>query len=195
MLKRIKKIVKRIIVKEYNSKHHTKIESLDASLSAVYGKGVHIAENVIITENVSIGQYSYVNRNSSVECCKIGNYCSISSGVYICPYEHNYKIKTTHPFAYLENEEEREKVEIGHDVLISLNVIILKGVKIGNGAVIGAGAVVTKDVMPYEIVGGVPARHIGWRFSEEEIDVLQKSHWWNEDIEVLKKNKIYFQNR
>lgn len=77
---------------------------------------------------------------------------------------------------------------IGNDVLISLNAIVLEGVKIGDGAVIAAGAVVTKDVKPYEIVGGIPAKHIKYRFDYEKIKYIQSIKWWNWSIEDIKKN-------
>ena len=69
-------------------------------------------------------------------------------------------------------KKELRRVEIGNDVLIRLNVIIVESVKIGTGAVIAARAVVNKDVEPYEIVGGVPAKHIKYRFDKETIDFL-----------------------
>ena len=195
MLREIKKTVKGTIkfflLSIYNRKAGTKIYSRQASLKANYGKGVSIAENSIITDDVSIGMNSYINKNSSVENCEIGNYCSISSGVYINPFEHDLSKRTTHPFSGGPNAK-RSKVNIGHDVLISLNTIILAGVTIGNGAVIAAGAVVTKNVEPYEIVGGVPARHIGWRFDEVERNKIMRTNWWLGDIQVLEKELEYF---
>ncbi|BCK00815.1 CatB-related O-acetyltransferase [Anaerocolumna chitinilytica] len=173
----------------YNRKHNTKIYSILASKKARYGYQVLISENTTISDNVEIGDYSYVNKGSYIENCQVGKFCSISSGVYICPFEHNYTMVTTHPI--VRNGEvaaSRAKVIIGNDVLISLNAIILEGVTIGSGAVIGAGAVVTKDVKPYEIVGGVPAKHIKYRFSEHEINRLLELKWWDWDILKIKRN-------
>lgn len=186
--------IKKINMILYNKKHKTNIRSIRASLHAEYMHHVSIYGNTIIDKDCKIGKYTYVNTNSSVENCEIGNYCSISSGVNINPFEHNYRFKTTHPFAYKENSKNK-RVYIGNDVLISLNVTILQGVSIGNGAVIGAGAVVTKDVQPYEIVGGVPAKHIGFRFDANKIEEIQKTEWWNYDLNVLKKNIAWFQNK
>ena len=129
-----------------------------------------------------------------MENCCVGNYCSISSGVYICPYEHVLEYRSTHPFAESSLETKRERVVIGNDVLISLNAIILSGVTIGDGAVIGAGAVVTKDVKPFEIVGGVPAKHIKWRFEESEQELIKNTKWWEFDIEKAKENIDFFRH-
>lgn len=181
-------------VYKYNKENKTKIYSLNSSLSATYGKYVRVGRGCIVDKNVSIGDYSYVNINSSIENCIIGKYCSISSGVYINPYEHNLKMLTTHPIVreYSSKQEElRKKVIIGNDVLISLNVVITSGVRIGNGAVIGAGAVVTKDVRDYEIVGGVPAKHIGWRFDAEKRDELLSLAWWDWSEEKIRKNILW----
>ncbi len=182
-------ILKYIATIRYNKKNRTFIKSRRASLKAIYGVGVSIAGNTYVSDDVRIDDYSYININSSVECCEIGKYCSISSGVYINPYEHNYERLTTHPIVRkYDSEDNRKKVQIGNDVLISLNAIILSGTKIGNGAVIAAGAVVTKDVLPYEIVGGVPAKHIKFRFDEKTIDFLQNLKWWDWDREKVIKN-------
>ena len=174
--------IKRMQIIAFNKKHNTNIHSLKASLKAKYGKNVTVSENVVISDTVQIGKHSYINRNSNVENCSIGNYCSISSGVWICPYEHHINRGSTHPFLLAKIPEKREKVIIGNDVLISLNSIILSGVHIGDGAVIAAGAVVTRDVKPFEVVGGVPAKHIKWRFSEERINEIIESSWWKKDI-------------
>lgn len=185
-------LIKKIKYTIYNIKNKTKIHSVKADLRAKYGKGVLISGGVVVTKDVEIGDYSYVNRDSSIENCTIGKYCSISSGVWICPYEHPLNIRTTHPSICNTIKEKREPVIIGNDVLISLNVIILSGVKIGDGAVIGAGAVVTHDVAPYSIVGGVPCKHIKWRFNEKDRIKLLKDKWWEYDINIVMNNRSYF---
>ena len=188
----IKKILAFFNILIFNYRNNIEIRSLKADLSANYGKNVIINENTLVSSDVSIGDHSYINANSNIENCSIGKFCSISSGVYICPAEHKLKYITTHPIT--KYEDSRRKVVIGNDVLISLNALILEGVTIGDGAVIAAGAVVTKDVMPYEIVGGVPAKHIGYRFEKKKIEYLQKIKWWNWDREIIEKNILWLRN-
>lgn len=187
----MEKYLKKCKLYIYNKRNDTQIESLTASLKATYGKQVRIAPGTTVEDSVSIGDYSYVNSNSYIENCVIGKFCSISSGVSISPIEHNYQFITTHPITDKMDRSRfnRTPVIIGNDVLISHNAIILEGAKtIGNGAVIGAGAVVTHDVLPYEVVGGIPASHIKFRFSSEKILYLQKLSWWDWDIQKIINN-------
>lgn len=146
-----------------------------------------------------IGYGSYIGERSCLNAV-IGRYCSISSDVKTISGTHpTTGFVSTHPcffstkkqagFTYvtedLFNEEifvdsERHLVQIGNDVWIGSNVLILPGVHIGDGAVIAAGAVVTKDVEPYSIVGGVPAKIVRYRFESKEIrNKLSEIKWWN----------------
>lgn len=178
-------IIQVVKVSFFNYKKRTHLMSVNASLNAKYGKNVLIDNNTYVSDNVEIGDYSYVNKNSHIENCTIGKYCSISSGVYICPAEHDIKNYSTHPILN-NNRQSTERVIIGNDVLISLNAIILSDVKIGDGAVIAAGAVVTKDVKDYEVVGGVPAKHIKFRFENNKIKELKESQWWELSLTRIK---------
>ena len=153
--------------------------------------------------------------------CKIGRYCSINGTARIWN-NHSVDMVTTHPILdhrkfyskesaksrkiYMEkygnyhNNAEFESspirdnrpVEIGNDVWIGANVIILPGVKIGDGAILAAGAVVTKDVEPYAIVGGVPAKIIKYRFSKERIKSFLRIKWWEWSIEKIEENIEFF---
>lgn len=160
-------------------------------------------ENVII-RNSSFGDYVYVGPRTSIANAKIGSFCSIGPECSIGLGMHPTNYVSTFPaffstakqgqitFVSENSYNEFETISIGNDVWIGTNVIILDGVKIGNGAIIAAGAVVTKDVEPYVIVGGVPAREIKKRFREEVIIELQKIAWWNRDINWLKERTKYF---
>lgn len=171
-------------IEVFNRRNKTRIYSTKASLKAKYGENVNIGRNTTIASNVSIGYMSYVNENSYIENCSIGNYCSISSNVLICPAEHYLDKVLSHPV--LGNRETRA-VTIGNDVLISHNVTILEGITIGDGAVVGAGAVVTRDIDPYIIVGGVPARFIRKRLNEHDIAQIKEYElYYKKKEEVLK---------
>lgn len=138
-----------------------------------------------------IGAYSYIQMGGRVFNCEIGKFCSIAASVSIAPGMHDMSRVTTHPSFYFftkslpkiyvtENKlPVFKKVIIGNDVWIGEKVVIIDGITIGNGAVIASGAIVVKDVEPYSVVGGVPAKHIKYRFDDKTIEILQKSEWWN----------------
>ena len=133
----------------------------------------------------------------SLSTLKIGSFCSINPSVTILlGEEHRVDWITTYPFSALFKEFQhfsghpatKGDVIIGNDVWIGMNVVILSGVKIGDGAVIGAGSVVVKDVPPYAIVAGNPAKLIRMRFDQETIDELLRIKWWNWDIQRIVDN-------
>ncbi len=127
---------------------------------------------------------------------KIGNYCSIATGVNIINVNHNYETVSTYPFSVLrckdKSKESRDRyvsdVIIGSDVWIGANAIILKGITVGNGAIVGAGSVVTKSVPPFAIVAGNPAKLIKYRFAENEIRSLQEIRWWEWSDKKIEEN-------
>lgn len=139
--------------------------------------------------NSSLARYSYIGYDCDVINCDIGPFCSVANGVIIGGAQHPLSWVSTSPVFYdadggtglhlgsLEIPNGKRTI-IGCDVWIGQRAIIMQGVKIGNGSVVGAGAVVTKDVPPYAIVAGVPAKIIRYRFSEEMIEKLQESLWW-----------------
>lgn len=154
----------------------------------------------------TVKEYSYVGRNTRVICADIGKYCSIASEVKIGMGEHTLENISTSPIFTEKNNSTGHKwstntnvypfkrVRIGNDVWIGTRVMVLGGVTVGDGAIIGAGSIVTKDVEPYSIVAGVPARSIRYRFSETQIELLKKAQWWNKSEEVLKDNLLLFQD-
>lgn len=169
-----------------------------------------LGENVAIQRNAmmfstNINRYTYTGKNFTSWYCSIGAFCSISWNVSIGGANHDYTRTTTHSFLYSKDygffngEPGYNRFEdacvIGNDVWIAANASICRGVTVGDGAVIAAGAVVTKDVPPYTIVGGVPAKPIKKRFSDEIIEILQKSKWWNLPQEIIKENFDLFNSQ
>ena len=117
-----------------------------------------------------------------------GKYVSISLGVkFLLSVDHANNISGYHYCG--PSNASKGNIEIGNDVLISMDAKILSGVKIGDGAVIAAGAVVTKDVEPYSIVGGNPGKHLKYRFSKEDICFLLDLKWWDRDKTWIENNK------
>lgn len=121
------------------------------------------------------------------EIVSIGRFCSIAPGVIIIlGAEHWPQRVSTYPFTGESAKcSSKGGVVIGNDVWIGLNACIMSGVTIGDGAVVGAYSVVTKDVKPYEIVAGNPARYIRFRFLPSQIDALLEIAWWNWDEKKL----------
>ena len=133
----------------------------------------------------------------------IGCYCSIASGVNIFSRNHPYWNPSTSPLFYNstfnqglhDDSVEYGKLSIGNDVWIGQYVVILPSChNIGNGSVIGAGAIVTKDVPPYAVVVGNPAKVIKYRFDQETINWLETIRWWEWDTDELKKAASSFQS-
>ena len=129
--------------------------------------------------------------------CEIGQFCSISDDVIIGGAEHPIDWVSTSPvFQNVRHSGPRRKFAefdfegikrtiIGNDVWIGKRAIIKAGIRIGDGAVIGSGSVVTKDVPPFAIVGGVPAKIIKYRFDEDTIKDILQSEWWNLPDEII----------
>ena len=150
----------------------------------------------------SIGRHSYIGYNSEIHSCDIGSFCSIANGLIVGGAKHPLDWVSTSPVFYdvgggtgnhLGNQEieSLKRTSIGNDVWIGSRVIIMQGLKIGTGAVIGAGSVVTKDVPPYAIVAGCPAKIIKYRFDDDTIRLLLDSRWWELSDEELKEYSIH----
>ena len=155
--------------------------------------------------DVSLGDMSYVGVGSRLHRVTVGKFSCIGPEVLIGLGAHpSRRFVSVHPafftpelramtaFAIHKSFEEFSEVNIGNDVWIGARAIVLDGVTIGDGAIVAAGAVVTKDVPPYAVAGGVPARIIHYRFPEEEIERLLKISWWDKDMQWLRDNHLSF---
>lgn len=172
------------------------------------GKGTEL-------NHVRLGFGSYVNNGGMLTNTQIGRYTSIGPGVKSVIGRHPVsECASTHPafysadaamgFTYTDSttfeetvwtdKEKNIQIVIGSDVWIGNDVSIMEGVTIGDGAVIAAGAIVTKDVEPYAVMAGVPAKMIRKRFSQDIVDGLTGSEWWNKSEKWLRENHELFKD-
>lgn len=168
------------------------------------GRGVVLKEGVRVYRNVSIGDYTFVNEGTRIDpnTRSIGKFCSISHGVKIGLGPHPLNFFSTSPVFYSKSrgfvdidlyDEFKDKgyTVIGNDVFIAANAIVYAGVIIGDGAVVAAGSVVTKNVPPYAVVGGVPAKVLRYRFSPQNVSQLLERRWWDEDVEIVSRAAVH----
>lgn len=152
---------------------------------------------------VKMGRYTYVGARTSITDAQIGQFCSIGGRVSIGGGMHPMDMVSTSPvflkgrnflgknYAFFEYEPSKTVI-IGNDVWIGDNAYIKAGVKIGTGSIIGAHAVVTRDVPPYSIVAGIPAKELRKRFDENTITQLLELEWWNWSEDKLQEFGKYF---
>jgi len=152
--------------------------------------------------NTTFDRYSFCGYNCTIINCKVGAFCSIANNVLIGSAKHPMKWVSTSPVFYAGRDSITKKFSnhdrgkdlktiIGNDVWIGEYVLIKEGVRIGDGAVVGMGSVVTKDVPPYAIAAGCPAKIIRRRFDEKIIEKLLKIKWWEFDEARLNKYAKY----
>lgn len=216
-MKKIKKIIKKAInfcMCKYYKVPMNCILHPTVKLNNVTCEGRNkIYKNAVVSDS-SIGFGTYIAQNSNIINCKIGKYSLVGFEAMIGAHPLS-KIPSVHPalystqaqygFTYVKKdcfdeytyaEEEGNKkwsITIGNDVWITAgSTKVVQNVKIGDGAVVLLDAVVTKDVPPYAIVGGVPAKVIGYRFPPEQIEFLLKLKWWDRGEEWIKGHAEYF---
>lgn len=161
-----------------------------------FGYFVWIYPNGLVY-STKIGDFSYAQKNTSIWHSSIGKFTSISWNVSIGGGEHDFHRITTHSMLYASMygfvdgplyDRFSEKCMIGNDVWIGAGAQILRGVTVGDGAVVAAGAIVTKDVEPYSIVAGVPAKKISQRCSDNVAEEMLRIRWWDFPRETIKEN-------
>lgn len=208
----IKRIKKLFLIRELKKQNTivSKMSSFDNCIFEERGY-IKIGSNSYI-DNSIVGSYSYMGRNNDLRDCKIGRFCSIGNNVKVVNAFHPSSVfVSTHPcffstklqsgvsFVKENKYQEIRKVDsyaciIGNDVWIGNDVRLFAGITIGNGAIIGTGAIVTKDVPPYAIVVGAPAKVIKYRFNQSNIDSLLKIQWWNNSNEWFFQHANEFEN-
>lgn len=185
--------------------------------SVIFQKSCVISDNDFFEGNNNVGgriHKSYigygtyiVGENGYIHDCKIGRFCSIASNCHIGLGDHALNMVATSPLFYSSHSllpqnflsesiamedsticGTNYKVIIGNDVWMGYNVCVKEGVTIGDGAIIGAKSLVTRDIPPYAIAVGTPAKVIKYRFTPEQIQKLLEIQWWNKDIEWIKEN-------
>ncbi len=167
-------------------------------VNSTLGRYTEVADRCRLDE-VEMGDYSYIMQDGAVWCATIGKFANIAASVRINATNHPTWRPTLHHFTYraadyfdgAENDHDffswrrENRVSIGHDVWIGHGATVLPGVTVGDGAVIGAGAVVSRDVAPYTIIGGVPAKLIRERFPKSVAERMQALAWWDWDHDRL----------
>ncbi len=211
--RKIKSIIKNILMKRRFKKKGCKI-----ARNVTVSTGTKLEHKIVVNRkcnisNSSIGYGSYISHSCNYTNSIIGRFTSIASHSEVIRGSHpTKKFVSTHPAFYsimkqsgftfvdknifqdynFADEDKKISVIVGNDVWIGYGAKILEGVNIGDGAIIAAGAVVTKDVEPYSIVGGMPAKHIKYRFEKKYIDFLLEFRWWEKSFEWIEKNAKLF---
>ncbi|MGU3495014.1 chloramphenicol acetyltransferase [Xanthobacteraceae bacterium A53D] len=171
------------------------------------GRYTEVGARVKLLE-VEMGDYSYIEHDSDMAYAGVGKFCSIAALTRINPGNHPmWRASQSHftyrASAYFEDAQDEpdffqwrrdHRVTLGHDVWIGHGAVILPGRSIGTGAVVAAGAVVTKDVPPYAIVAGVPAKIVKWRFPDAIAGRLMGLAWWDWDHAALRAALEDFRN-
>jgi len=162
-----------------------------------FGRSVAIGRYSTLLDT-TMADFSYVGEYARICRTTVGKFCSIASSIDIGTGSHPTRgFVSSHPIFYLarpragwnmcreDRRVEHRQTTLGNDVWISSGAIVRDGVSVGDGVIVGAGSVVTKDLSPYGIYGGVPAKLIRWRFEPEQIEFLLRFRWWDRPVDWL----------
>ena len=198
----MKKLIKKIVYYFLNLPDKTEkavLSGFSRGIQNVVFEGKNaVPDRCNFSGKISLGYATTLGYNNFLHGdITIGKYCQLGADVAIHSTNHPTSYVTTYINQNLFNGElkalkEVKKVVVGHDVWIGHNVIIVGNVTIGNGAILAAGSVITKDVAPYSIVGGVPAKEIKKRFSDTIIKEIEELKWWDKNPSELEKLKPLF---
>lgn len=219
MLKLIKKIVPyylRILYTNYlvRKKYDVVFENGATSGRNTVFEGKNKLKQYAEVYDSYIGLGTYISGYTKFNKVNIGKFCSIGQNVknsfgihptdWVSTHPCFYSLKKQANFTFTKrqlfkehkyiNDENKYHIEIGNDVWIGNDVKIMDGVTIGNGAIIATGSIISKNVKPYAIVGGIPAKLIRYRFTKDKILALEKYKWWDKDLNWLEKNHHLFNN-
>lgn len=198
--------LKQYFVNFFNKKKFNK----SISWFSFWDKNTEISDLVYLgfsarLHNCKVGKYTRIKPGCVLKNVVVGNYCSFANDVMIGLGQHPtnlistnsvfYKKGITSDFARCIDFAEEKTTYIGNDVWIGNGAVVMDGITVGDGAIIGSRAVVTKDVPPYAIVGGIPAKVIKYRFSNDIIKVLEDTKWWNLSDDIIKKILPIFTQR
>ena len=176
-----------------------RVHSSTVMRECVLGQFTDVAERCLLAET-TLGDYSYIERHVEAIYTDIGKFCAIAADVRINALSHPIDRISQHKITYRPNEyflyakvdrdfreaRKQSRVIIGHDVWVGHGAIIMPGLSIGHGAVVAAGAVVTKDVEAFEIVAGVPAKRIKWRFKKSIRTQIINLAWWFQPASIAR---------
>lgn len=211
IIKEIKFILYKVKI-NYNRKQFlkeiSKIKCFVSNTSTGYWKVKYEGRNLVpencqfLSDSISLGYATTLGVNNIISGnVSIGKYCQLGANVAIHANNHPISYLTTYINYNLfdgelkKNIDYSNKISIGNDVWIGQGVIIIGNLNIGNGAILAAGSIVVKDVEPYSIVGGNPAKLIKYRFSEKIINEIENLKWWNmPENELFKIKNLFFKN-
>ena len=168
-----------------------------------FGEGVVVGPDTVL-KACEVGRYTYFSPQSRIINCRVGSFCSIGPNIKVGFGRHPTNFVSTYPSFYQPHDYSKADfginlefdslppVTIGNDVWVGAHCLIPDGVTIGDGAIIGAGAVVTRDIPPYTLCGGVPAKVIRQRFTGEQVAFLEDLRWWDRDLDWLRERAPLF---